>query len=386
MPPIRVLHVSAAGVYGGNEEHLRTLFGHLDRSKVESHLAAPPSSSLFRKASEMGIGVHPLRIRGGADLLGLWRLKRILQETQADILHTHNRWEDALGYALTKLVDNLCWVTTLHDHLNMDQQGLRVRTLKGRLYCALLRRARLVMANSRATTQDAIEEARLDPARVLAITNGQDLARLEGVSAAPGLLALGQVPSTAIRVALFARVRGTAIQKKGIPEFVQAAALVLKAGLDASFTLVGADEGAADEVDRIAGHGVFPQDSWKVIHFVEDARPLMKACDIVVCPSRFEGLPRSLMEAMGLGCAVVGTAVDGIAEIIESEKSGLLVPPRDPQALASAIQRLAGDPALRARLGEAAAKRVRSDYGAALMAREHEEAYARLSGASSSRT
>ena len=45
MKPVRVLHVSAAGVYGGNEEHLRTLFAHLDRGKVEAHLAAPPESS-----------------------------------------------------------------------------------------------------------------------------------------------------------------------------------------------------------------------------------------------------------------------------------------------------------------------------------------------------
>ena len=155
---------------------------------------------------------------------------------------------------------------------------------------------------------------------------------------------------------------------------------------DAAFTLVGADPAAEAEVDRLAGRGLFLVDTWKVIHFVEDARPLMKGCDIVVCPSRFEGLPRSLMEAMGLGCAVIGTAVDGIAEIIEHEVSGLLVPPRDPVALASAMERLAGDPALRARLGEAAASRVRERYGAALMARQHEEAYGRLTGASSSRT
>ncbi|MEK6591727.1 MAG: glycosyltransferase, partial [Pseudomonadota bacterium] len=95
-------------------------------------------------------------------------------------------------------------------------------------------------------------------------------------------------------------------------------------------------------------------------------------------PSRFEGLPRSLMEAMGLGRPVVGTAVDGIAEIVEDGVSGLLVPPRDPGALAAAVLKLAGDPGLRERLGKAAALRVRERYGAARMAREHEAAYLRL--------
>ena len=384
MPPaIRVLHVSAAGVYGGNEEHLRTLFTHTDPARVETHLAAPPRSALFRKALDLGIQAHPLVIRGGADLPAAFRLMRILQRVQPDLLHTHNRWEDALAFLLKAFLGNLCWVTTLHDHLNMDQQGVRVRTLKGRLYCRMLRRADLVMANARATAADAREEARLDPAKVLAITNGQDLSRLEGVAAAPALLARGLVTPDrgdriACRVGLFARLRGRAVQKKGIPEFLEAAAQVLRGGLDASFTVVGADAAAEAEMDRLAGRGVFLVDTWKVIPFTEDARPLMKGCDIVVCPSRFEGLPRALMEAMGLGCAVIGTRVDGIGEIIEHEVSGLLVPPRDPQALADAIRRLAGDPALRERLGAAAARRVREHYGAARMAREHEEAYQRL--------
>ncbi len=378
MPPIRVLHVSAAGVYGGNEEHLRTLFSHQDRAKVETLLAAPEASSLFAKTRALGLGVYPLSIRRATDLAAGWRLKHLLQSTGADILHTHNRWEDGLAFLLKELTHGMTWVTTLHDRLNMDQEGIRVRTLKGRLYCRMLRRADLVLANSRATARDAVEEAGLDPARVVAITNGQDLGRLEGVSPARELLASGKVPAQACRVGLFARVRGAAIQKKGIPEFIDAAARVLRAGVDASFTLVGADAGAIEAADRMLGRGLFTVDSWRAIGFLEDARPLMKACDIVVCPSRFEGLPRSLMESMGLGRAVVGTAVDGIAEIIQDGENGLLVPPQDPLALSEAILRLAGDPALRVRLGEAAARRVRDRYGAALMAREHEEAYQRL--------
>ena len=179
---------------------------------------------------------------------------------------------------------------------------------------------------------------------------------------------------------LFARVRGKAIQKKGIPEFVDAAARVLRSGAPVAFTVVGADEGAAGEIRKLADQGLIPPDSLAVLNFVEDARPLMKACEVVVCPSRFEGLPRSLMEAMGLGRAVVGTKVDGIGEIIEDGKSGLLVEPRDPEALSKAILRLVKDEKLRIRLGEGAAFRVRQDYGADRMAREHEEAYAKLVG------
>lgn len=365
---IRVLHVSAAGVYGGNEEHLRTLFAHLDGAKVETHLAAPEGSSLFAKASAMGVPVHPLSIRSGTDLGGAFRLAAILRETGAGILHTHNRWEDGLGAALRRLRPGLRWITTLHDRFNMDQEGNRVRTLRARLYARLLRGADLVLANSRMTAEDAVGEAGLDPARVRPITNGQDLSRLEGVRPDPSLL-----PQASCRVGLVARVRGVAIQKKGVPEFLEAAAIVLKEGGDASFTVLGGDEAAIHEMNRLAAG--LPASRWRALPFSGDPRPLMAALDVLVCPSRFEGLPRSLMEAMGMGRAVVGTAVDGIAEIVEDGVSGLLVPPRDPQALARAILRLAKDPETRALLGRAAAARVRDRYGAARMAREHEEAY-----------
>lgn len=378
---IRVLHVSAAGVYGGNEEHLRTLFAHLDRARIETHLAAPPGSSLAARSAELGIRVYPLTLRSGNDFGALLALRRILRESGASILHTHNRWEDGLGAVLGALVPGCLWMTTLHDRVNMDQEGHRVRTLRARIYARLLRGARLALANSRATARDAVEDLGLDPARVVAITNGQDLARLEGVR--PDASAL---PPAACRFGLVARVRGTAIQKKGIPEFLEAAGMVLRGGADASFTLVGGDEAAGSEIRRLAAAAGIPPERLAVRPFAGDARPLMAALDVLVCPSRFEGLPRSLMEVMGLGRAVIGTAVDGIAEIIEDGISGALVPPRDPGRLAEAMKRLSGNPSLRGKMGWAAARRVRELYGAARMASEHEDAYRRLSGASSSRS
>lgn len=88
-----------------------------------------------------------------------------------------------------------------------------------------------------------------------------------------------------------------------------------------------------------------------------------RQADVVVFPSLparsgdQDGLPVALLEAMGTGCAVIGSALPGITEAIEPEVSGLLVPPGDSVALSEALVRLGSDPALRARLGTAAAKR-----------------------------
>ena len=78
---------------------------------------------------------------------------------------------------------------------------------------------------------------------------------------------------------------------------------------------------------------------------------LLAACDLVVLPSLYEGLPLSLLEAMAAGKPVIATAVGGVAEAILEGESGLLVRPADPPALAAAIRRLVSDPVRAGRLG-----------------------------------
>jgi colanic acid/amylovoran biosynthesis glycosyltransferase len=94
----------------------------------------------------------------------------------------------------------------------------------------------------------------------------------------------------------------------------------------------------------------------------------LRHADVLVAPSvptregRREGIPVVLMEAMSTGLPVVASAISGIPELVEHEVSGLLVPPGDAQAIAGALARLAGDPALRASLGRAARRRVLAEF------------------------
>jgi glycosyltransferase involved in cell wall biosynthesis len=92
------------------------------------------------------------------------------------------------------------------------------------------------------------------------------------------------------------------------------------------------------------------------IHFLgwrTDLAAIMKELDVVVCASRNEGTPVALIEAMAAGIPVLSTDVGGVADLVAHGKTGWLVPPGDPPAVARAIEELLGDPALRARLGSA---------------------------------
>jgi glycosyltransferase involved in cell wall biosynthesis len=85
-----------------------------------------------------------------------------------------------------------------------------------------------------------------------------------------------------------------------------------------------------------------------------DVVRLLAAADMFVLPSRYEGLPLALMEAVSMGVPVVATAVSGLPDLLTDERDALLVAPEQPEALTDAIARLAGDPDLRAGLSAGA--------------------------------
>jgi glycosyltransferase involved in cell wall biosynthesis len=102
------------------------------------------------------------------------------------------------------------------------------------------------------------------------------------------------------------------------------------------------------------------------VHFLgarRDLGDLLASIDIFVMPSLWEGLPLSMVLAMGAGLPVVATRVAGIPEVVQDEVTGVLVPPADVPALGSALARLVADPALRRTMGAAASAFVRPRFG-----------------------
>ncbi len=106
-----------------------------------------------------------------------------------------------------------------------------------------------------------------------------------------------------------------------------------------------------------------------------EVAPLLTAFDLVLHPSRHEALPRVLIESLFAGVPVVASEVGGVPELIESGRCGLLVPPRDPQALGAAAAMLAGDPELRRRFGDQGRDRARELFSIDAMVRRILDVY-----------
>jgi glycosyltransferase involved in cell wall biosynthesis len=112
--------------------------------------------------------------------------------------------------------------------------------------------------------------------------------------------------------------------------------------------------------------------------WTEDARSHLGSFDVFALPSRFEGFPLALLEALLARSAVVAADVGSVAEAIHDGETGLLVPAEDPQALAGAIRRLLESPELRQRLGEQGRQLVLERFTADHMTRAFERLYLEL--------
>jgi glycosyltransferase involved in cell wall biosynthesis len=133
----------------------------------------------------------------------------------------------------------------------------------------------------------------------------------------------------------------------------------------------GPDRAAlADEVRRLGLDG-----DVELLGTRTDVGELLAAADVFVLASDSEGLPMSVLEAMAAGLPVVASAVGGVPELVRDGDTGALVPPRDPAALAAALARLAAEPELRERLGEAGRRRIEDEFSLSDCRRAHLEVY-----------
>ncbi|WP_437289416.1 glycosyltransferase family 4 protein [Sorangium sp. So ce406] len=161
---------------------------------------------------------------------------------------------------------------------------------------------------------------------------------------------------------------------KGHDVLLRALARLRDRGVAVTVLIVG----DGDERDRIHGLarelGIHGKEA-RFLGFRKDVPDLLVAADFFVLPSRDEGLPLAVLEAMARRLPVVVTPVGGVPEVVRNEEHGLLVPVDAPDALADAIERLARDPALGRRLGEAGHVRVRDDFSFEKMTRKYEQLY-----------
>jgi colanic acid/amylovoran biosynthesis glycosyltransferase len=177
----------------------------------------------------------------------------------------------------------------------------------------------------------------------------------------PRETALGQPPFSLVCV-------GTLHEVKGQGVLVETCRLLVREGVDLTCTLVGDGPDRAAITQAVAAAGLEERVTLAGSLARADVAALLRSAHAVVAPSvptaegKREGIPVVLMEAMASGVPVVASGISGIPELVDDGVSGLLVPPRDPGALARALRRLHDDPGLGERLARAGREKVEREF------------------------
>jgi colanic acid/amylovoran biosynthesis glycosyltransferase len=192
-----------------------------------------------------------------------------------------------------------------------------------------------------------------------------DRTRLHVVPNAVDLRRLGEVGERRREEGLVLSV-ARLVEKKGLPDLVEACALLRARGLEPRLEIAGdgplrseLERGAREAGLEATFHGALPHE--QVIGLYRRAAVFCLPCVVASTGDR-DGLPTSLLEAMALGVPVVTTGVSGLSEAVVPGVTGLVVPEHDPEAIADALARLLRDPDLGARLAAAARERVEEQF------------------------
>ncbi len=361
--PLRILYLVTELDPGGAERQLVALATGLDRKRFDPAVASlAPLGAMARPLREAGIPVFSLAARGATDFRVLPRLKRLLAETEPDLLHTFLFHANVAGRLCARLAGLSCPVAAsvrVEDPRPLHRWGEK----------ATSRWADVFIANSASLGGFLRDRVRIPPAKIAVIPN----ALLPMPAVAPRrfrtLLNLDR------RIPLVVGV-GRLHRQKGFDLLVEALALWPEMATRPVLALVGAGPEEA-RLKRLAmRRGV--EGSLRFVGAMDSAAEALADADVVTIPSRWEGMPNVAMEAMALGRPVVATRVGALPELLG--EAGVLVPPGDPGAMATAIATLLANPERARSLGEAARARIR-DYSPARMVDAHAALYGRLLGA-----
>jgi glycosyltransferase involved in cell wall biosynthesis len=193
--------------------------------------------------------------------------------------------------------------------------------------------------------QDALVRSGVDPGLIRIVPSGIDLASLSGPfdrSSARRRLGAGDQDVVALNVSAMA-------PGKGQNDLLHATALSIRRVPSLRVWIAG--EGPLEEELRAEQRALGLEESVKFLGFRTDVFELLRAADFFCLPSLSEGLGTSILEAMAAGLPVVATRTGGVPEIVEEERTGILVPPSDPAALSDAMVRVASRADLRASMG-----------------------------------
>ena len=357
--------------YGGAERDLLELLRRLDPSRYEFHVFyLERDGDLLPEIERTGAALRALGISNLTSISGIkavMRARVYLREHKVRVLQGFGVYGSLYAAVIASGVPGLRVIS--YEFTPVPPPLLRARLFQPWYY----RRADVIVGNSDAVLEAVAARRGVNGKRLVKIYNGVDTS-VYTPDAGSGPASFPGVPSGVPLVGAVGRLNPI----KGHTYLVAAWPHVVAKVPEARLLLVGPARTADRERLEEQARGTGCADR---IHFLgqrRDVPGILPHLDLVALPSLTEGFSNVIIEAGAAGRPVVATRVGGNPEAIVEGETGLLVPARDPEALAGAIISLLRDPAKRARMGEAARRRVVSLYSVDRMIEGYDRLYSSL--------
>lgn len=366
-PRLRLLQITHDLDLGGLQQVIYNLCRTLDRNRFEIFVLCLREKGLFASDVEaLGIPVYLLEQKErGADYFAFLKVARLLRELRIDVVHTHNTqpfFDGTLGAVLAGVR------TVIHtDHARAFPDKLRYMIAEW----AMALYAYRVVGCSEHTSRQLMRYEKIPERKISTIPNGIDGSRFE-------LTIDRQAKRRELAIHEQGSVIGLAVRlsdQKGITFLLQAMPRILARHPDTTLLIAGDGDLRMDLEREARELGIASR--VKFCGPRKDIPELLKVLDLYVLPSKWEGLPMVILEAMAAGCPIVATDVGGNSTAVVDGVTGTLVPPQDPDALADAVIRLLDSPDLLKTYAEKGKSRFRERFSAETMARQYERLYLR---------
>jgi glycosyltransferase involved in cell wall biosynthesis len=339
---IRLVEIIATLDLGGAETQLAETTARLDRRRFEPRvIALTRGGPLERRLAEAGVPLEVVGKRGKADPGALLRLARRLRALDPDVVHTHLFTANAYGRAAARAA-RLRAALVASEESTDPAKPAWARAIDRRLAPAT---ARVVCVSE--AVRAAQESRGIPPAKLVVVPPGVDVEsiRLRATE-----------PPEPWRTVTVCRLEAP----KDVETLLAALALLRARGRPATLDVAGDGPDRPRLEAAVARLGLLG--AVRLLGAREDIPALLARAPVFALSTRYEGLGVAILEAMALARPVVASAVGGVPEAVAGGETGLLVPPGDPGALASALEALHADPARARALGEAGLARVRARF------------------------
>lgn len=375
MPRIKVLEMIDKTFLGGGQIHILSLAKCLNRNKFEVSVCSNKQGPLVDELKKNYIKHFPVSFQKNPHPKIIQKIRDVL-DSQFDILHTHGGVAGFWGRLAARKSSVPVVIHTLHGIHYLHYRNFILKHLSVYLERWLSRHTDAVIFVSDSDKKKG-EDYRLAPKeKMVVIKNGVDFSsfpqNLEQKPKHDLRKQLGIEPHQPV-VGTVARLH----RQKGIVYLLQAATRIYPHFSQVKILLVGGGP-LRRKLERLS-------QKWGLENYVlflgerKDTPSLLALMDVFVLPSLWEGMPYVIMEAGALGRPVVATAVDGVKELIQNGKEGLLVPPGDAKSLSTALIQLIKKRDYGTQLGKNIQRKIRQEYDQTQMVKEVERVYLRLS-------